>query len=100
YVIYTSGSTGQPKGVIIEHRGLCNLAHAQIAGFQVQADSRVLQFASLSFDACASELVMTLCSGAPLCLTSREALLSSESLLGLLKQQAITHVTLPPVVLS
>ncbi len=26
YVIYTSGLTGKPKGVEIEHRGVCNLA--------------------------------------------------------------------------
>src|SRR6185295_7991917 len=36
YVIYTSGSTGTPKGVVVAHRGLCNLATAQIRAFNVQ----------------------------------------------------------------
>src|SRR5690606_25483866 len=28
YVIYTSGTTGKPKGVMIEHGGICNYLHS------------------------------------------------------------------------
>jgi amino acid adenylation domain-containing protein len=100
YVIYTSGSTGKPKGVEIEHRGVCNLARAQARIFDVRAESRVLQFASLSFDASVSEVFMALTTGAALCLPSAEALLTGPTLIGLLRDQEITHVTLPPSVLA
>jgi amino acid adenylation domain-containing protein/non-ribosomal peptide synthase protein (TIGR01720 family) len=100
YIIYTSGSTGKPKGVLIEHRGLCNLAKAQIEAFGVEASSRVLQFASFSFDASISEIVMTLCAGAQLHLATAESSLPGENLTQLLADRAITHITLPPSALA
>ena len=100
YVIYTSGSTGQPKGVLVQHRGVCNLALAQAQVFGVSAASRVLQFASISFDAVVSELFKSLLSGATLCLARAEALLPVEPLLQVLRQQSISMVTLPPSVLA
>src|SRR5262249_52754800 len=100
YVIYTSGTTGQPKGVMVEHRGLCNLAIAQIKGFAVEPNSRVLQFASFSFDACVSEIVMTLCQGASLHIAAPGTVLVGEALIETIRQHDITHVTLPPVVLA
>ncbi|MFB2968337.1 amino acid adenylation domain-containing protein [Aerosakkonema sp. BLCC-F183] len=100
YVIYTSGSTGKPKGVLIPHKGLSNLVEAQREIFKVQKCDRILQFASLSFDASIFEIVMALGSGATLFLAKKESLLPGQPLIKLLREKAITHVTLPPAVLS
>ena len=100
YAIYTSGSTGQPKGVLVPHAGLANLALAQSRAFGVGPESRVLQFASLSFDASASELGMAFAPGATLILADRESLMPGPDLLELFARQAVTHVTLPPSALA
>ncbi|KRB71153.1 hypothetical protein ASE07_27265 [Noviherbaspirillum sp. Root189] len=100
YVIYTSGSTGQPKGVMVEHRGICNLVVAQAEGFAVDSESRVLQFASPSFDACVSEIAVTLCTGATLHIADPGVVLAGQTLSELIDFHGITHVTLPPAVLA
>jgi amino acid adenylation domain-containing protein len=100
YVIYTSGSTGKPKGVMVQHGGLRNLAEAQVRAFAEPASGRVLQLASLSFDASIFEIVMALRAGATICLGTRESLLPGPSLLRLLREREITNLTIPPSVLS
>ncbi|PRG57035.1 amino acid adenylation domain-containing protein [Burkholderia gladioli] len=100
YVIYTSGSTGTPKGVMIEHRGLVNHAMAIIASFEVRQDSRVLQFASTSFDASISEVVMALCRGAALYVPADGIRHDRQALWAYLEREAITHATLPPALLQ
>ncbi|MEH2041209.1 non-ribosomal peptide synthetase [Nostoc sp.] len=100
YVIYTSGSTGRPKGVLIQHQGVCNLAQLQVELFDIQQHSRVLQFASLSFDASVWEIFMALCSGASLYLGTQDSLRPGADLMQLLQEQSITHVTLPPTALA
>ncbi|MBH8563960.1 amino acid adenylation domain-containing protein, partial [Nostoc sp. CENA67] len=100
YIIYTSGSTGKPKGVMVAHSGLCNLALAQIETFGVQNFSHILQFASLSFDASISEVVMSLASGATLYLATKDSLLPGMQLIELLRNYGITHITLPPSALA
>lgn len=100
YIIYTSGSTGVPKGVMATHSSLCNLSAAQISTFDVMADSKILQFASLSFDASIWEIVMGLCSGAQLVIAGLKDIISGTSMISLLKENCVTHATLPPSVLS
>ena len=98
YVIYTSGSTGRPKGVLLEHRGLCNLVQAQTEQFEIRSDSRVLQFASLNFDASVSEIFTALLVGAVLVVARKESMLPGAELVRLLQEQAVSVVTLPPSV--
>jgi amino acid adenylation domain-containing protein/thioester reductase-like protein len=76
YVIYTSGSTGKPKGVAIEHRALVNFSRAASQFYDVTHRDRVLQFASISFDAAVEEIFMTLVQGGTLVLRTKEMLRS------------------------
>jgi amino acid adenylation domain-containing protein len=100
YVIYTSGSTGKPKGVLVAHSGVSNLATALIQICDVQPNSRVLQFCSLSFDGSVTELVMALLSGATLVMGTRDSMLPGPSLIQLLRDFEITTVALLPSVLA
>ncbi len=100
YVIYTSGSTGKPKGVLVTHRGIPNLAEAQIGTFNLKPESRCLQFASFSFDASVSEVTTTLLAGATLVLAPQRSMMPGPALIHLLRDKEITVVTLPPSALA
>jgi natural product biosynthesis luciferase-like monooxygenase protein/amino acid adenylation domain-containing protein len=100
YIIYTSGSTGQPKGVMIEHRGLGNVSAAQSAIFDLGASPHVLQFASPSFDACVFELLLALTHGGTIHLICEDTSLSPEAVADTIAKQGITHAVLPPTLLA
>ncbi|WP_414526547.1 amino acid adenylation domain-containing protein [Nodularia chucula] len=100
YLIYTSGSTGKPKGVLIPHIGLTNLTQHKIQVCDVHPGDCVLQFFSISFDASIPEIIMALGSGAKLCLAKSESLLPGETLRKLLRENAVTHITITPSALS
>ncbi len=96
YVVFTSGSTGRPKGVAVTHAGLTHLALRQIEAFELDAASRVLQFAPLGFDAVVSEVFTALGAGATLCLEERGP---GQDVAALLARRRISVVTLPPSLL-
>ncbi|WP_229017593.1 non-ribosomal peptide synthetase [Xanthomonas translucens] len=94
YVIYTSGSSGQPKGVMISHQGLATRLHALIATYGLGPQDRVLQFATLAFDASVEEIFGALCSGASLVLRD-DTWLDTEQFWPKCAQAGISVVDLP-----
>lgn len=95
YVIYTSGSTGKPKGVMIEHRSLINYVHAVIHAYRLLPSDRVLQFASLGFDAHVEEVFPALCVGATVVPRTEEMLASFPAFLAACADARITVLSLP-----
>ncbi len=99
YVIYTSGSTGGPKGVLVAHRSVCNLATAQIRAFEVNGDTKLLQFVAFSFDAAVSDWSSALLAGGALVLVAG-GIIGGESLHNLLRETNVSIAPLPPSALA
>ncbi|CAG1011847.1 partial arthrofactin-type cyclic lipopeptide synthetase A, partial [Burkholderiaceae bacterium] len=95
YVVYTSGSTGQPKGVLVEHRQLCNEVAVLREQHALGEHDRLLQFVSVAFDVCAEEVFTSLASGATLVLRTLKWLGTAGSFWSLCESQRISAMNLP-----
>ncbi|MCP4156329.1 MAG: amino acid adenylation domain-containing protein, partial [bacterium] len=100
YVIYTSGTTGRPKGVLIEHSSVNNLAISQAGRFKIDASERIMQFSSISFDASVEQIFISLFNGAALVLVDKETLLESAKFNDYVNKQAVTHLHAVPSFLA
>ncbi len=95
YAIYTSGSTGKPKGVMIQHQSLVNYTQSAIQEYRISASDRILQFASISFDAAAEEIFPCLTQGATLVLRTEQMLSSMAVFLQKCHHWQVTILDLP-----
>lgn len=68
YIIHTSGSTGQPKGVMVEHRAICNTILWRKQALPCDSRDRVLLIVPAFFDASLSVTFGALSQGAQLVL--------------------------------
>jgi tyrocidine synthetase-3 len=100
YVIYTSGTTGKPKGVVIEHRSVANLALYQARRFSLHDSERILQFSSYCFDASVEQIFITLFSGASLVLIHRGDILDIERFHRYIFNKQLTHIHAVPSFLA
>jgi len=99
YIIYTSGSTGIPKGVMIEHLSVINLSKAHQRYFQIGVKDRVIQFASIHFDASVSEIFATLLKGACLDIIDSETRKDAAGVYEYLVDNKISVASIPPILL-
>jgi non-ribosomal peptide synthetase component F/acyl carrier protein len=91
YVIYTSGSTGNPKGVMIEQRGVINLIEWHNHEYQVSESSRATAMAGVGFDAFGWEVWPYLSAGATIYIIDDDQRLSPHKLCELFISSHITH---------
>ncbi|KAG8676481.1 Non-ribosomal peptide synthetase FpNRPS4 [Fusarium poae] len=96
FVIYTSGSTGRPKGVVLEHRGIATNAKYSGPKLGYSKESRVLQFASYTFDNSLSEIFTTLALGGCVCVPSEHE--RFYDLAGAINRYKVTLADITPTV--
>ncbi|KAL4935193.1 hypothetical protein BDV06DRAFT_229051 [Aspergillus oleicola] len=96
YAIFTSGSTGRPKGIVIDHRAVCSSILGFAPVIHLSKDSRVFQFASLTFDAAILETLGTLMLGGCICVPSEDERLND--IPGAMQRMRVTWTFLTPSV--
>jgi amino acid adenylation domain-containing protein len=86
YVIYTSGSTGQPKGVLVEHRHLCNTMFAAQEALEFTAADVMSCIAPFAFDIFYFELLTPLLAGGQCRLVTNRERLDASLMAGVLEK--------------
>jgi len=94
-IIYTSGSTGVPKGAVLVHRGLLNLAAWHQRTFDLKPADRVAQVVNPSFDVNSWETWPALTGGASLHALPRELVSSAGEIARWMASHEITLTFLP-----
>ncbi|MBS1808497.1 MAG: amino acid adenylation domain-containing protein [Acidobacteria bacterium] len=100
YVMYTSGSTGQPKGVMIEHRGICNQLQWMQATYPLTTNDAVLLKTPFSFDLSLYEFFSPLIAGARLVIAEPDGQKDTAYLVELIQRERITTLFMVPSLLQ
>ena len=96
YIIFTSGSTGEPKGAMIEHKGMLNHLYSKVNDLELVATDIVAQNSSQSFDISVWQLISGLLVGAKTVIYSDEHILNVNGFLKAIKNDHITILELVP----
>ncbi|KAI4127328.1 MAG: hypothetical protein LQ338_003251 [Usnochroma carphineum] len=97
YIMYTSGSSGTPKGVVVSHSAIATSLSGVASVMSLHPGTRMLQFASFTFDTCLLEIFSTLITGGCICMPSDDQRLR-EALTGVIRQLRVDQLVLTPTV--
>lgn len=99
YVMFTSGSTGEPKGVMIEHRGVVRLVKGNNMMQHNPEFPVVAHMANIDFDASTWEIFSALLNGGTLLCIPQPTVLEPADLLSLFRRTSINSALFTPVLL-
>jgi len=99
-LIYTSGSTGEPKGVLLEHRGLVNLITSFRKSYNAGPGDAILPMTSVAFSSFVGEIWPLLAVGGRVVLPSQEELLDPHRTIDLIAHQGISILSAVPSVIA
>jgi amino acid adenylation domain-containing protein/non-ribosomal peptide synthase protein (TIGR01720 family) len=100
YVIYTSGSTGKSKGVMVTHQSACNRLWWSQTAYPLDAEDRVMQIASVSFDFSVWEIFGPLIAGAQVVLARPGGHQDSGYLVSAIRERDVTTIHFVPSMLQ
>lgn len=99
YLIYTSGTTGLPKGVMITHKGICNLITSDLTYFDIGPTDRCAQGSSHSYDSSVEEIWMAWSTGAVVVVMDDSVARLGPDLIPWLQHERVTVLCPPPTLL-
>lgn len=96
YIIYTSGSTGNPKGVMVEHRSLLNIASFLQAKYPFSGSDTYLLKTVFTFDVSITELFGWFLEGGKLAILPEGGEKEPQKILETVEREMITHINFSP----